>query len=197
MSEPFRWPLAGDIALGATPGNAQNASIAGNLEMRLYLMTDGYRRAADVLVDRAIAEKDDRDLLVCPIVFSYRHFLELSLKSQMAAYGTIVGVKANWRTHRLEKLWVPFKEMLDAYGNQDPDQADGRIEAIIMEFAKIDPDSFSNRYPVDKDGKALPLAIDELDLAQLKDVMEGVANYFSGCDGFLSDLQGTVSFEVG
>jgi hypothetical protein len=42
---------------------------------------------------------------------------------------------------------------------------------------------------VDNKGRAISLALDEIDLAQLKDVMNGVAGFFTGWDGYLDDLQ--------
>ena len=50
---------------------------------------------------------------------------------------------------------------------------------------KIDPRSFAYRYPVDRDGKPLPVAKSHLHLPTLADVMDGVSGYFDGCDGYL------------
>jgi hypothetical protein len=60
---------------------------------------------------------------------------------------------------------------------------------IIVDFAKLDPQSFSYRYPVDREGKLLELGQDQLDLSMLADVMKGLEGYFNGCDGWLHDLQ--------
>ncbi|MBO9501648.1 hypothetical protein [Brevundimonas sp. A19_0] len=63
------------------------------------------------------------------------------------------------------------------------------MAAIVAEFAKVDPGSFSYRYPVDTKGKLIELAHDRLDLGALADVMNAVDGYFSGCDGYLDHLQ--------
>lgn len=60
---------------------------------------------------------------------------------------------------------------------------------IITEFAKVGPRSFSFRYPVDTKGDLVPLRHQEVDLHRLADVMDGLEGYFSGCDGYLDDLQ--------
>ncbi len=83
--------------------------------------------------------------------------------------------------------------MLDRYDTSDPDIADPVVSETIAEFAKIDPGSYSYRYPVDTSGTPIPIAYADLHLPTLPDVMNGVAGYFSGTDGYLSDLQGAAS----
>ncbi|WFE75208.1 hypothetical protein [Roseinatronobacter sp. S2] len=78
--------------------------------------------------------------------------------------------------------------MLDHFGTDDPDEDDPVVEAIILEFAKIDPGSYSYRYPVDRNGDAVPVAYSDLHLLTLADVMQGAAGYFKGCDRYLSNL---------
>ena len=43
------------------------------------------------------------------------------------------------------------------------------------------------RYPVDQQGNPLPMVYGELYLPELADVMNGVAGYFTGCDGDLNN----------
>jgi hypothetical protein len=45
-----------------------------------YVYAEGYHRAGQILADYVIEKKWDQDLLVCPIVFLYRHYVELQLK---------------------------------------------------------------------------------------------------------------------
>jgi hypothetical protein len=58
----------------------------------------------------------------------------------------------------------------------------------VAEFAKIDPGSFTFRYPVSPEGQPLELDVERLDLAQLRDVMDGINGYFSGTDGYIDSL---------
>lgn len=190
MNAEFRWPTAGDQAFVAAADPLENANIADDGFTRLVLMMEGYKKAGDLMVDRSIDDPSDRDFLVCPIIFNYRQFIELSLKYIIATYGPTVGVAANWSTHDLETLWAAFTDVLAAYGTSDPDDADPVVARVAAEFAKIDPGSYSHRYPVDRKGKPVPLAIADLHLPTLADVMEGVAGYFTGCDGYLSDVKG-------
>src|SRR5690242_2623437 len=172
LKTEIRWPQKGDKALTQAAEPADNASIAKDDHTRLVLMTYGYKKAAELMVEYAAENPSWRDSLVYPILFNYRHFIELSLKYQLATFGPVVGIEPNWDKHELEWLWVRFAEMLVYYGTSDPDEADPVVAGIVLEFAKIDPKSYSNRYPVDRHGNAVPLSETLLDLSNLADVMK-------------------------
>jgi hypothetical protein len=189
LDTEFRWPVAGDRPFVEATEQADNAVIAEDDFTRLVLMMEGYKRAADLAVNHASGDRFDRDMLVFPILFNYRQFIELSLKYQLATHGRRVGIDANWKTHDLAILWASFRDRLERFGTPDPDEADPVVESVVLEFAKIDPGSYSNRYPVDRQGNALPIAYGAMHLENLADVMKAVAGYFTGCDGYLSDLR--------
>lgn len=193
LQTEFRWPTAGDAPFIAAGDPRENANIAEDEFARMVLMMEGYKRAANLMVERANADRFERDYLVCPIIFNYRQFLELSLKYMIATYGRTVGIDPVWKSHNLAYLWQRFVEVLKRYGTTDPDEADPVVGEIIAEFAKIDPGSDSYRYPVDTKGNPIPITYGDLHLPTLADVMNGVAGYFTGCDGLLSDLQGASS----
>lgn len=190
LNRPFRWPRESDRPFTRSVDPRGNAYIDRFGHGRTVLMMTGYKNAADLLVRQSTQSGFDRDTLVYPIVFNYRQFIELSLKYLIATYGRTVGIDANWKTHDLSVLWSTFAQTLERYGHDDPDQTDPVVARIVGEFAKVDPGSFSYRYPVDRQGNPIPLAHEELDLAQLADVMNGLDGYFTGCDGYLDHLQG-------
>ena len=188
LSSEFRWPRQADKAFVASSNPSENANIDESGHSRLALMTDGYKRTCDLMVEAAGDDKWARDTLVFPIIFNYRHFLEVSLKYLLATYGPAVGVAPNWRSHDLATLWGSVLEMLDKYGSADTDEADPVVGEIILEFAKIDPGSYAYRYPVDRHGRLLPVAQTDLHLSTLADVMNGVSGHFDGCDAYLDNL---------
>lgn len=193
LNAQFRWPKQGDRPFVVADEPFDNANIAGDGFTRLVLMMDGYKQAADLMIAASVDDRPMRDVLVFPIIFNYRQFLELALKYQIATYGPTVGIEPVWNTHFLDRLWGRFLEMLERYGTEDPDEADPAVGEIVLEFAKIDPDSYSYRYPVDRRGNPIPVAYTDLHLPTLANVMEGVAGYFTGCDGFLSDRRDAIS----
>lgn len=188
LKTEFRWPMQDDKPFIANDDPFNNANIAEDGFIRLVLMKDGYKTAADLMVKAAASDRPSRDTLVFPIVFNYRQFLELSLKYQLATFGPKVGIEPNWKSHDLAKLWSEFQILLEQYGTEDPDEVYPVVGAIVLEFAKIDPGSYSYRYPVDRRGNPIPVSYSDLHLPTLADVMNGVGGYFSGCDGYLSNL---------
>lgn len=190
LNSEFRWPRSGDTPFTRSGDWQRNAYLASDTTTRLVLMMEGYKKAADLMVEQAMSDGADRDFLVFPIIFNYRQFLELSLKYLLSVYGRHVGVAENWQSHDLVLLWSEFETMLRIFGTKDPDEADPIVKEIVAEFAKIDPGSYSYRYPVDRNGNPLPLSHDLLDLSHLADVINAAAGYFSGCDGYLSHLVG-------
>jgi len=190
LNTEFRWPTTGDKPFVVADDPFDNANIADDGFSRLVLRMEDYKNAASLMVAEAAKDRPTRDALVFPIIFNYRQFLELSLKYQLAVYGPAVGINPNWQTHDLARLWSEFLAMLEHYGTEDPDEAEPVVGEIVLEFAKIDPGSYSYRYPVDRRGNPVPVAYGDLHLPTLADVMEGVAGYFTGCDGYLDSLLG-------
>ncbi|MCB1650330.1 MAG: hypothetical protein KDI25_12400 [Pseudomonadales bacterium] len=188
LNAEFRWPSKGDKPFVVSDDPFDNANIADDGFTRLVLMMKGYKEAADLMVERSAEDRSIRDTLVFPVIFNYRQFLELSLKYQLAVYGPPVDIQPNWTTHDLAALWSEFLAMLEHYGTEDPDEADPVVGEIILEFAKIDPASYSYRYPVDRKGNPVPVAYSDLHLPTLADVMRAVDGYFTGCDGYLDSL---------
>lgn len=182
----FRWPTEGDAPFTQSDKCSQNIRISQCRQNRLIMMMVGYKKAADLLV--AEVEKDQRNgaSLVFPIVFNYRQFLELWLKYLIDTYGDTEGVAAEWSTHDIKELWERFRKILDSYELYN-DDTDGVVEKILLDFARVDPKSFSYRYPVDKKGKMVALAQEQIDLQNLADVMNGLEGYFYGCDGYLTN----------
>ena len=188
QSAPFRWPKDNDRLLKPSEDGGGNAVLAHRAEQRMALMASGYEMSASTLVDQALENSSLLDFLVYPIVFNYRHFIELRLKGIIADFGLSVGVEPIWSSHSLSVLWNAFAQVLDGYGTPDPDEADEVVAGLIQEFSKIDPGSFSFRYPCDTHGESLVLPFKEVDLNWLKDVMKGVSNYFDGTEGFLAEV---------
>jgi hypothetical protein len=186
----FRWPQPGDRAFQRNQDWRANAPLEKGGQTRLVLMAEGYKMGADAMVREASGDSYRSAALVFPILFNYRHFIELSIKYTIATYGPTVGINPIWNGHELIPLWNTLLEVFDAYGTDDPDEADKIVGAIIEEFAKLDPRSINNRYPVDTRGNKIELTQEEVDLEALRGVMESVANFFTGADGYLDDLKG-------
>ncbi|WP_009630737.1 hypothetical protein [Synechocystis sp. PCC 7509] len=95
--------------ISSTKKNWQNEAIAGgNYLLGSNNHIHGYYKAANILVNSALAsdrnrdrDRDrDRDMLFFPVVFNYRHYIELSLKDLIDkvedAYDVLKEIESNY-----------------------------------------------------------------------------------------------------
>lgn len=188
IGKEYRWPKPGDDPFELTDHDGNHALIAPHNLTRMLQMAEGYRRSADVLIEVALDDENQKEFLVYPILFLYRHAIELQLKYIIDTYGRDLGIGSIWNSHDFAFLWPHFLTVLKHFGTDDPDIADEAVSGVIAQFGNVDPKSFSNRYPCDTRGNPIPLVRDRVSLETLKDVMEGVFAYFAGTDSYLSDL---------
>ena len=192
LSSEFTWPGAGDRLFVAPCRGSNEGALAPHAWTRLILMAEGYREAADRLVDEAAANSVLQSTVVYPVIFLYRHFMELELKYVLATYGRHFDQEEDWKSHNLTDLWTKIRPIIEMAGEgTDDDGANDAVESCIKEMSEADPMSFSFRYPVEKGGKAMVLTFRTVDLGNLRKTMRKVANYFSGLDGLLDHLTGT------
>lgn len=188
VGKEFRWPQPGDDPFDIDGQIDGKVGLAENDFTRFVMMSEGYRKSADCLVEQALQDWREANYLIYPILFLYRHALELNLKYIINVYGPSVGIDPVWNSHDFQVLWPEFLNVLEEFGTDDPDRADQIVGGVIAQFGNIDPGSFSHRYPCDRFGNAIPLVQDCVNLETLRDVMDGVFGYFTGTDGYLDDL---------
>ena len=182
------WPKIGDRLFLEGHG-AEGAFLANRPGERLYHLTIGYKQAADLLVEQTEIEAWSRQKLVYPIVFCYRHFLELTLKAMLKEYGSMGNVPENWSHHSLKDLWQAFRELLRNLDSDHPEETGiDAVEHCIIEFEKIDPFSDAFRYP-DRKGQPFDIDHESIDLPHLRDTVQVIENYFMASDAFLSELK--------
>ena len=83
-----------------------------------YGYYEGYKNAGDILVRYVDKQKSDQDTLVFPIVFMYRHYLELILK-EINRMSSIVLEKDCLKTHDLDILWNVDKKITRKYQEKE------------------------------------------------------------------------------
>ncbi|MDO8473666.1 MAG: hypothetical protein Q7T05_07615 [Dehalococcoidia bacterium] len=149
----------------------------------------GYKRAADVLVDRFLEKRNDfsayYESQAYAIIFLYRHYLELRLKELLIAYGRLFGepVKVASHRHYLARVWKEIRNMENRTRTEPVPEIDEDLEVlegIIKEFDKIDPKSEVFRYPTSSDGKAVSLPVIQVGLQVLKQRMHWVSYILDG-----------------
>ena len=166
-----------------------------------YAYKEGYRQGAQILV-RAVGETErDQDVLVYPIVFLYRHHIELALKRVIKRSPYLMDRELtktendHLDTHRLDLLWQDFKPMAAAisevagWSQLPADDVEG-IEDYIRQIVEIDPGSYSLRYAHSKKGDpSLPKGLTHINLRHFGDLMERLANYLEGLEAAISHIE--------
>ncbi len=173
-----RWPEIGDRLL--SPG--RDTFLAEDAFERRFRLLRGYKRAGDVLVQTALAQRYDRDNLVFPALFNYRHYIELALKATVDEHGGFAGVTLGAKNHKLPELWGLFLAVAKAFGNDCSDHATVAVGKCIAEFDSVDTSSTVFRYAQNLNGSTPALPGDGLDLVRLHDVMNGIENFFECAD---------------
>lgn len=166
-----------------------------------YACREGYLRGAQILVRAAAETKFDQDFLVYPIVFLYRHYIELALKEIIRRAPYLIGgqLTENERKHldghRLDLLWNDFKPLSTAItrvgGWDDLPQEDIRgIDDYIRQISEVDPNSYALRYARSKKGDpSLPKNLTHINLRHFGELMDSLARYLWGIDVGMSALE--------
>lgn len=165
----------------------------GGVDTQFYGYIKGYKESADTLVDHALNSKNIAvlDTYIFPILFLYRQFIELSLKSLYLEYAdkTIeekvqVIKRVN---HNLHKMWNELKPTLIMLDDEDSEkEIVNTVEIYILQYHDFDRSSFKFRYPIDKDYNPLLKGEEQrIDLSNLKIRMTELDNFFGGASGKL------------
>lgn len=188
----YLWPKRGDRLLRATDDRDKAVTFSSRAFDRHVHIWSGYMRAGAALVEEAEREAVDRHFLVYPILFNYRHGLELAIKWIIERYGGYVSLTLD-RTdlnHDLWSLWTLCKKVfIEIEGSEVvSDGTFKAVEQIVKDFHDLDKTGIGFRYSNNKDGLTIKLPDTPIDLGNVKNVMEAVDNYFSGVDGYLGDM---------
>lgn len=153
----------------------------------------GYRHAADLLV-RDIDEKANfQDILVYPIIFLYRQYLELLLKDLIRLSRILLKQsESHPYHHNLHNLWLLAEELLfKLWPNEEAPEFDF-IDNIIFEFYDADPNSFSFRYEKDRKGKRNVSTIKHINVRHFSEIINKAGDILESVQASLEnriDLQ--------
>ena len=163
--------------------------------------TEGYRRGARLLVEHVMEHQRDQDYLVYPIIFLYRHHVELALKNIISHMPYVLDQKLteaeekHLGKHRLDLLWQNLKPKLDAmagaagWSRLPADDLEG-IDSYIRQLTALDPDSFSFRYTRSKKGApSLPSELKRINLRHFAELLERLADYLDTLDSAVTVLE--------
>jgi hypothetical protein len=159
---------------------------------------EGYRRGARYLVQLVNENARDQDYLVYPIVFLYRHHIELILKTIIYTALDILReaptkeIKKRLETgHHLDDLWSDAKLLLSrvnylaGWEDISIDTIEG-IDSHIRQLTDIDEKSFTFRYARSKAGASKP--VNHINLRHFSETIEKSCGHLETIDMALGHL---------
>lgn len=183
-----RWPKKGDRLLRRSGDWNRGVEFSKRPIDRHVHLWEGYMRAGAGLIELCTQNgyEGDRHFVIYPILFNYRHGLELAMKWIVLRFGG-EGFQGIEEDHDLWKLWKQCRAIIARFGEGD-EEATKVVEKIVKELHDLDRSGVSFRYGWGKAGREIKLPDHMIDLENIHDVMQGVSGYFTGLDGWLDDL---------
>ena len=115
----------------------------------------GYKNGADILSQYVDSTQRHQDTLVYPILFLYRHYLELMIKEILTDCAKILDEKITFKHHNLSAYWEEAKDKcFKALEEKIPEDMIVPIENMVRQLVEVDKSSDAFRYPCRKDGSA-------------------------------------------
>ena len=181
-----------DILFKESNENYFNSTIIRTGQDNFYLFSEGYKIAAIKLFEQFEGCAYDASVLVYPLVFLNRQFIELRLKEMICGLNYANSQKYQFSgTHNLKSLWDSYLNLIKTPGlGYIPDSfLLKNVERLIIEFNTIDPKSSAFRYPVDNSDDRNPsLFIKNLDIDNFVLTMKKLYNFFDLQSDFIFHL---------
>jgi hypothetical protein len=180
FDDELPWPKPGDQVFAEADDWWMNACINWGGGPQVYLA--GYRRAGEILVAEVARNQHDADVLVYPIVFCYRQYLELLLKDTLAEarrYFTIDDTVP--AKHSLLLFWLPLRQLLARRWSDAENELD-TVQDALRQFDSVDQLSFAFRYATTSKGDpSLPKEMLRINLRNLSEVVTRVGTFLEAC----------------
>jgi hypothetical protein len=187
LTRPSELPSAGD-QLFCTQEDWWNNACVNWCRDGWSLYARGYKDAADHLVKHVVERRAHQDVLVYPILFLYRQFLELQIKELIRLANRLLdksdGVPKH---HRISALWATCRPMLREIAPGDSDSELDDVGRLIGDFSRVDPTSTAFRYPEDREGNPSLHGLSHINLRNVRDVIAKMSILLTGADAMLGE----------
>jgi hypothetical protein len=194
LAQEYRWPKKGDRLLRDSDDWDRGVEFSNDEIARHVHIWSGYMGAGAALIEASEEDRNERHFLIYPILFNYRHGIELAMKWVIAQYGHYSTVEiGDIDHHNLLKLWELCKQIIIEVGSEHESIA--FVELLIKDFHDLDKSALAFRYSRNKNGALIALPDGMIDLQNIREVMEGVSHFFDGVDGQLDHNAGAVDWE--
>lgn len=166
--------------------------------------TEGYRRAADILIHHIHETGRDQDFLVYPIVFLYRHHIELLFKQIIESALLLTAEPGNYPykkdSHNLDTLWRFAKKRVMAVDERYKASEFLIIDEVVSELHKADGSATDFRYARHKDGTRSLETLSYINTRRFGERMQAASDLLDGIDEalrYLIDLDNEMYAQCG
>ncbi|MCC6351914.1 MAG: hypothetical protein IT202_05325 [Fimbriimonadaceae bacterium] len=199
-SDNLPWPRSGQKLLKgpteSTPSQARAVIHWLNTEHGMDMKAETFATAGHLLVEAVIRGADGThpDRFVFPILYLYRHALEIELKETIR-YGLRFNLVAPGKatdkllgSHSLLPLWEIAKPVIATLPGPPEDLE--YAEGLLIEMHRADPDGQSLRYHRNRHGEANVVELPGvIDLINLRTVFQGLWAFLGASNGMISDWE--------
>lgn len=146
----------------------------------------GYREAADILIAHVEETGTHQDALVFPIIFLFRHHLELFLKAIIVTMRHVLDLQtptsSELMTHDLRQLWNWAKPLIAELGENSPYFRDCVRDGnrVFAEFQRFDKKAETFRFARSRSGQPHLPEFRVINIRIFRDECDQIAGFLEG-----------------
>jgi hypothetical protein len=159
-----------------------------------YRRRRGFYRAAVLMLQAAMREEawQERDPLIWPALYSFRHYLELTLKMLARDTPVLIPPSTARPGHRLDPLWQPVRAAITTHFGSSADEEAQVIDEAIAVLNALDRAGDALRYSTTPKGHRSISQDLYLDTEPLLSLFVSVERFLSGAETGLDAHQTTL-----
>ena len=147
----------------------------------------GYKNGADILCNHVDLTQRSQDTLIFPIIFLYRHYLELIIKEILSDCAKILEEDIKFKHHNLSSYWEMVKSNCSrAVEDEIPSDMKDQIENVIRQLICVDKGSDAFRYPFRTDGTPTLQGITHINIKQFSEQVSKASDALEAISSMLS-----------
>jgi len=204
IPEPLPAPRADDVLFGFDSRDPMANARLNTSWQPDFFYSLGYREGARRLANHVLETYSDQDTLIFPIVYLYRHHIELVLKRLLVVASSVVDRQLtpaelkHLGMHRLDLLWADLKPMLSACYRKANLAAPVKenmagVDSYIRQLSTVDRESQSFRYSISSKGDPALAGLTHINIRTFAEKMERLCDLFVSIEG---NLQLHLDFEA-
>ena len=189
------WPTKKDKVFVCVTQNSDPNSWLDSMRREQGLAA-AYKESADLIIQnilsRDVVERDA--IYISPVIYLYRHSIELSLKRIIAVALKLKLLQATQKLesdlagHALHPLWNHAKSAIHSYWPNADRTAPSNVERVITELHRVDPSGQIFRYAKDKSGHYNDQNSIVIDFSNMRMAFNNAFTFLESCCYGMDDI---------